>query len=125
MPVNHFIMHWLEKLRSKPEPFKNMVVLSSSLTFTAIVAIAWSFSLPDRYQGIVSGVGSVQNKESQGVFTQFLNDTKTQVANVVDSVKDPSFLEDDATSAESLDDDKVSVFSRTGSTSIVDIKTSE
>tara|TARA_B100000508_G_scaffold140158_1_gene140347 strand:- start:1169 stop:1588 length:420 start_codon:yes stop_codon:yes gene_type:complete len=76
---------WLSNLRQQPKAYRQRVAFVGAVSMTAVIALMWSVSLPQR----LSTIGNVveePNEETQSSFNRFFADVREQVAVVGDSV---------------------------------------
>ena len=82
-------MGFLERMREKPQHVKGQYAFLSALSFTLVVALIWGLSLPAR----LSNTGEIakessDSKERSFSLNSFFTSAQTQIANLVDTVKE-------------------------------------
>lgn len=99
------MLRWIERTRKKPKAVRDQYALLVAVLCTGVIALAWSFSLPTRFQALVmeADTAAESSEESRSAFGQFFKNTKEQAAAALDAARSGSTAGENASSSESTD----------------------
>lgn len=89
---------FLTRLRSKPKMLRDQLAFGGAVGLTAVIALVWLVSLPDRFAQVAATAPVEEVEESRGAFQNLFEGIRSQVASVQDSLSE---LEEESIATES------------------------